>query len=214
MKVIFLNIDDVLTVYKDKPSSKDTVPNAIEFSRDAVDSLKEILKESNAKIVFSTRWNYTFSVQTIMAILATHGIYGPYVTPKDLGVKVEDSEGNEKDNDIQISLTEIDPSWHYEVLITPRKMSSMKCNEISWWLDRHKDKIDGYLVLGATKIHWQEYYQVQPERGIGLTKKDVFSALTILNQGMDPYYKRQEEIKKEQEERRIEWENNFKKDNK
>lgn len=179
MKVIFLDIDGVLSPHSNEKSKDTHFPYHVQFSPEAVQNLKYILDQTGAKIVLSTRWVGRLGFTSTVVVLASHGITGPYVVGQDVS---QDKEEHVNPNDW---IT--DSNKFFGTTITPKKMSSDKCHEISFWLRDYSDKIDGYCVIDDDFIHGQEEYQVQTEGTIGLTKKDAKKVIEILNSGMNKY---------------------------
>lgn len=186
MKVIFLDIDGVLSPIQNSSPKPDKThghfPFAVEFSKTAVKNLKNLLEQSGAKIVLSTRWIGTVGFKATVLTLASHGINGPYVVEQDVST-------NQKDHVTPHDWVNNDSKF-WGTTITPKKMSSDKCHEISFWLRDNLDKISGYVVLDDDFIYGQDNYQVQTKASKGLTKADVTKALTILNAGLDHYKKK------------------------
>lgn len=181
MKVIFLDIDGVLSPHNNCKPQNDHFPYHVEFSPTAVANLKTILEKTGAKLVLSTRWVNRLGFSNTALVLASHGIAGPYVVGQDVST---DKNEHVTPGDW------LSDKGHkfYGVSVPPKKMSSDKCHEISFWLSDYHDKIDGYCVLDDDRISGQEDYQVQTDGDIGLTEKDVEKVISVLNSGMKKYH--------------------------
>jgi hypothetical protein len=178
VKVIFLDIDGVLSPHvKVENKGQGDFPYDVKFNPRTIKNLKVLLKESNARIVLSTTWIKNIGFKATTLALATHGIVGPYFVAEDVG---------EKSNEITVRdwIMEPSSSKFYGTAVTPKKFTSEKCHEISFWLSEYKDKISGYVVLDDEFIYDQEEHQVRVNGKKGLTVDDVKKALMILNQGI------------------------------
>lgn len=188
MKVIFLDIDGVLAPHQKSKIVDGYFPYNVKFSTIAVKNLKSLLEQSQAKIVLSTKWVDRLGFETVVTTLASHGILGPYVVFQDVETNIADF--------VQAGDWLGSRNKFYGITITPKKMSSEKCHEISFWLSDYADKIEGYVVIDDDFIHGQEQYQVQTNGQKGLTKADVIKSLEILNSGMKNYYQKKADQKK------------------
>jgi hypothetical protein len=79
--------------------------------------------------------------------------------------------------------------------ITPRKMSSMRCNEVVWWIQDHKEEtgvdikewltIDDHVIfpLKSQDSHYGKYkdQEIQTNSEMGLTMTEVRKILTYFN---------------------------------
>lgn len=85
MKVIFLDIDGVLTsnlLNKKINRSKSSYP----FAKECVKVLNEILRSDNSKIVLTSSWRTVFSVEKQCEIFVENGVIQmPYSQTEDLG---------------------------------------------------------------------------------------------------------------------------------
>ena len=168
MKVIFLDIDGVLNRQTQNLEFRDDeFPFSVEFDKKAVSNLKKLLEQSQAKLVISSSWGRSMDFRTIAITLASHGIQGPYVMPQDIGQK-EEVLGLRESLEISRSA------------VIPKKMSSEKCHEISWYLEKNSQYIESYVVLDDTPITWQEDRQVLTDSTLGLTNINIKKALKIL----------------------------------
>lgn len=178
MKVIFLDIDGVLSPLSNSDKKKDNnlFPYDIEFSTEAVKNLKTLLEKSQAHIVLSTRWVNRLGVNTTITVLASHGIRGPFVIPESLGIKeVMYAQDWINDKNYKMSGT----------TVPPKKISSTKIEEIGFWLNENINKIESYVVLDDDFMHHHSDRQVRTKPDIGLTESDVQSALHVLERKVD-----------------------------
>jgi hypothetical protein len=182
MKIVFLDIDGVLAPHKKSIKQHDYFPFNVEFSPTAVKNLKKILEKSQAKLVLSSKWVDKLGLTTVVTTLASHGILGPYVVYQDVETNIADFV---KPNDWLA-----DKGNFYGITSTPKKFSSDKCHEISFWLSDYAAQIKGYVVIDDDFIAGQEDYQVQTDGKQGLTEENVDQALNILNSGLENYYKK------------------------
>ena len=168
IKVIFLDIDGVLNIQPQQGYEDSCLfPYHLQFQPKAISNLKRLLKQSQAKLVISSTWGRQMDLKAIALVLASHGIQGPYVFPQDLGLP---------------------PASNYDLMrgessirgsaVTPKKMSSEKCHEISWYLGNYAQYIESYVVLDDMPITWQEERQVLINPSLGLT--NIKEALLIL----------------------------------
>ena len=74
MKVIFLDIDGVLSTGNDFGVSKDNKWDAYRFDSKCVAVLNSILKETGAEIILSSDWRHTYTLQEMRDIFAHNGV--------------------------------------------------------------------------------------------------------------------------------------------
>lgn len=168
MKIIFLNIDGVLTYqgYKNKSTDHIDVKK--------VNMVKEICNKTNAKVVISSSWKGNLSktpkrYYTLMDILSDNGINVVGITPciPSKYEPVDDCDNTMIDSSIRI------------VYGTGRGA------EINQWLKEHKN-VDSFVIIDDENWYWNEYNfekkWVQPSwfNG-GLNQKHVNDAIKILN---------------------------------
>jgi hypothetical protein len=180
MKVIFLDIDGVLSPHNRFTPQNDRFPYHVEFAPAAVQNLKTILDQTGAKLVLSTRWVNRLGFANTALVLASHGINGPYVIGQDVST-------DKNDHITPHDWLSDKGAKFYGVSVPPKKMSSDKCHEISFWLSDYAEKIDGYCVIDDDHIPGQDDYLVQIDGEIGLTEKDVKKVISVLNSGMKKY---------------------------
>lgn len=189
MKVIFLDIDGVLSPHSKFAPDSAHFPYHVTFSPAAVKNLKHILNVTGAKLVLSTRWVDKLGFSNTALVLASHGITGPYVIGQDVS----------KDKNEHVSpgdwLSDKGGKF-WGITVPPKKMSSDKCHEISFWLNDFSDQIKGYCVIDDDIIAGQEDYQVQTDGEVGITKKDAEKIIAVLNSGMKKYHDKIADYKK------------------
>lgn len=181
-KIIFLDLDGVL-IYLNKINKniidKNRFPYEIEISQKAILALKSILEKSNAKIVISSTWSKTFSLESIILLLNSYGINGPYLLPEDLNMNSK-FKGNRLDWVNKLSNLEFS-----RCITTPKRLTSKKSHEIKFWLDEYNEFVDSILILDDNDIYNSEnylseyQYKVNPEKC--LLEEDVDKCLNILN---------------------------------
>jgi hypothetical protein len=68
--------------------------------------------------------------------------------------------------------------------MTPRKMSSYKCNEVGWLLQAHLEQAAlGFVAIDGDRVNYPDRKRVphiQPDPQVGLTDEDVRKAAAIL----------------------------------
>lgn len=189
MKVIFLDIDGVLSPHSKFAPDSAHFPYHVAFSPIAVQNLKNILEKTGAKLVLSTRWVDRLGFTSTALVLASHSITGPYVIGQDVSK-------NKNDAVSPCDWLSDKGGKFWGVTIPPKKMSSDKCHEISFWLSDYSDKIKGYCVIDDDFIAGQEDYQVQTDGEVGITEKDAEKIIEMLNSGMKKYKNKIAEHKK------------------
>ena len=159
LKVIFLDIDGVLNF--DNCSDRLVDNSWHECSPAAVERLNKIIRATGAKIVLSSTWGNYHSYEWVEGFLVAHGLDMSYD-------QVMDRE--------KIILG-----------VTPKKLSSMRGQEINFWLqDAEEDGLEvfSYVVLdddtSAMQLHEGRFIQTRMHYG-GLLDEHVEKAIEILN---------------------------------
>ena len=182
MNIIFLDLDGVLINLNKKyvDLGSNFFPYPINFSSKAIKNLKKIIDTvPNTKIVISSNWGKTFDLQSIILVLSSHGLNGPYVLPSDV-----EKDSKFKGNRINW-LNHLDELKKF--VLTPKKLSSEKCHEIAFWLSKYSEYVNNFVILDDKEIFYEEdklndhFILVDGEEC--LTIEDSNRAISLLNNG-------------------------------
>lgn len=161
-KILFLDFDGVLLPdqlalrqTQENALNKDNYLEIVEFDQHCVDNLNKIIAATHAEIVLSTSWAMGNSISKLSNCLLRNGI--------------DPSNIFEYDDPIH-------GSW-----MTPRKMSSLRSNEIGWWIANHPE-ISNWVAIDddPSILHLKTNY-VRTNPAIGLSEEAVTKAIAILN---------------------------------
>lgn len=155
MKIIFLDIDGVLnSVMYDARRTDESKDTRIDMSR--VELLSEIVRQTGAKIVFSSTWREDWEISTELC-----GEDGRYVNSclAKYGLSIIDK--------------------------TPRiGYTDERRVEILTWLHRHKDEVESFVILDDISYGWGELCNravITNPYGYGLEQRHCEMAIDILN---------------------------------
>lgn len=177
MKILFLDIDGVLNSDKWWKSQGFLdrcgeyrkrgfyeYKNYAAFCPDMVQKLNRIFEETSCRIVLSTAWRHSHSIEEIAEFLTEAGfLYSDIIIDKTPDLEYKS----------------YDPSAKYnEVLASYKGRGS----EIREWLDEHKDEVDSFAVLddqddmdgvreGFVRTKWRH----------GLSDENVSKVIELLN---------------------------------
>ena len=159
-KIVFLDFDGVLLpdpVAQEQVNQGLTRANYLDkviFDAQCLSNFMNILNTTHAEIVLSTSWALGHSFSQITSCLERNGISTHHIFEWE------------------------DPSEH--TYMTPRKLTSYRQHEISWWLQDHPeitewvalDDMQGIASLGPRAI--------VTDPAVGLTHLDAAKAMAIL----------------------------------
>lgn len=170
MKLIFLDVDGVLNheqYYQRVRGGKkiirlpDEAPHGAEdIDPESVKALNFIIEKTGAKVVFSSSWRTSHTIESITEVLDYRGFKGEVIsmTPK----------------------LYFQPEYGYSV---PRGC------EIKAWMETNKDKLNNkmsrvpYVILDddSDMMYWQRNNFLHIDRFVGLTYGMANRAISILN---------------------------------
>ena len=162
MKVLFLDIDGVLNSNFWNETHQMEISDGILVDEEKVKLLSEILRTTQAKIVFHSGWKYWYNVDlhplryeaaNLLSILEKYGLKIYDKTP-DLAT--------------------------YEIKIN-KKFSLIKAAEILLWLEAHND-VNSYIVLDDLDLHNDVIlqHQIKTDSSVGLSEENVIQAIDML----------------------------------
>jgi hypothetical protein len=161
-KILFLDFDGVLL--PDSLAHKQVEKNGlnpdnyleiVEFDQHCVANLNKIIAATHAEIVLSTSWAMGNSISKLSNCLLRNGI--------------DPSNIFEYDDPIH-------GSW-----LTPRKMSSLRSNEIGWWIGNHPEITNWVAIDDDPSILHLKTNYVRTNPAVGLNAEAASKAITILN---------------------------------
>ena len=161
-KVIFLDFDGVLLPdplalkqTQENGLTKDNYLEQVEFDPECVANLNKIIAVTHAEIVLSTSWAMGNSISKLGNCLLRNGI-----DPSNIFGYDDPNHGG----------------WR-----TPRKMSSLRSDEIGWWISEHPEITEWVAIDDDPSILHLKTNYVRTNPAIGLNADAGSKAIAILN---------------------------------
>jgi len=165
MKIIFLDFDGVLNheQYYVRRQEKNfegyctTYPQS-EFDPETIKKLNYIINETGAKVVVSSSWRHGRTITELQNLLESVGFIGEII--------------------------DITPSFNHD--------NCLRGNEILEWIKTHEymlgkkyHEYENYVILDddSDMLYWQKDNFLHIDRYVGITNRDAFRAIHILNKG-------------------------------
>ncbi len=148
MKIVFLDFDGVLN------SLTNIVFGISGFKSEAIDRLNQIVHRSQAKVVVSSSWRVTHSLEELRTLLAEAGFRGEVIdcTPQ-----------------------------HVTMVPTQfMRAGTIRCHEIQTWLDAQSFEVESFVILDDIELEELAAFHVHTDLDEGLCDHHVDQALGIL----------------------------------
>jgi hypothetical protein len=162
MKVLFLDVDGVLNC----KTTKARCDHYIGIDRAKVRLLKQIIDETNAKIVLSSTWRLGY-------VKSYHGYEEMQHSKKYLEQRL---------NEAGLSVYDVTPDLG--------RSGWARADEIKQWISNCKEQITNIAILDDEDFYWYKnglhYYWVKTSwEGNGLTEDHVKEAIMVLGEKYD-----------------------------